>query len=194
MRLRMICKDKSLVDGPGYLAAGESYRIGRSSSCSFVVSDLSVSRYHAEVLVTDDGVRVRDLKSRNGTFVDGVRVEEGELQPGQSVSFGSAQFHLLGEGQEPISDENLSAVSTHFMPTKAGPLPAGLELLSQAQRGVLDLLLTGVGEKQIASKLEISPNTVHNHVKAIHRKLGVSSRTELLALFISESPQAKTEE
>ena len=46
----------------------------------------------------------------------------------------------------------------------------------------LNALLEGCSEKQIAIKLELSRHTIHNYVKALHQRLGVSSRGELLAL------------
>jgi DNA-binding CsgD family transcriptional regulator len=46
----------------------------------------------------------------------------------------------------------------------------------------LAALLEGCSEKQIALKLELSKHTIHNYVKALHQRLGVSSRGELLAL------------
>ena len=51
-------------------------------------------------------------------------------------------------------------------------------------------LLKGASEKQIAAKLKLSPHTIHNYVKALHQRFGVSSRGELLAkagLIRSES-------
>ena len=45
----------------------------------------------------------------------------------------------------------------------------------------LDELLVGSSEKQIAMKLELSRHTIHNYVKALHQRFGVSSRGELLA-------------
>ena len=45
----------------------------------------------------------------------------------------------------------------------------------------LNELLAGSSEKQIAQKLELSQHTVHNYVKALHQRFGVSSRGELLA-------------
>jgi DNA-binding CsgD family transcriptional regulator len=45
----------------------------------------------------------------------------------------------------------------------------------------LDELLTGKSEKEIAQKLGLSRHTVHNYVKALHQRFGVSSRGELLA-------------
>jgi DNA-binding CsgD family transcriptional regulator len=188
MRLRMICADKSLIDGPGYLAAGESYRVGRSSRCSFVLGDLSVSRFHAEMVVTQMNVHVRDLSSRNGTFVDGVRIDEMDVQPGQQLRFGSAHFHLVSE-EEPGEPADISELSTHFVPAMRPSEPAGMQHLTEGPRRVLDLLLKGLQEKEVALRLRISQNTVHVHVREIYKRLGVSSRSELLALFIGESPQ-----
>ena len=49
-------------------------------------------------------------------------------------------------------------------------------------RGAVDMLLRhGASEKQIALQLELSRHTVHNYVKALHQRFGVSSRGELLA-------------
>ena len=50
----------------------------------------------------------------------------------------------------------------------------------------LNELLAGSSEKQIAHKLELSRHTVHNYVKALHQRFGVSSRGELLALVGSQ--------
>ena len=58
--------------------------------------------------------------------------------------------------------------------------------LSPRQRDVLELLLNGDSEKQIAVKLKLSQNTVHHHVKAIHRHFRVSSRSELLARWVGK--------
>ena len=191
--MRLICMDKSLVDGPEHLAEDGSYRVGRSSRCSFVISDLSVSRFHAQVIVHREKVRIKDLGSRNGTFVDGARIEEAEIQPGQSVSFGNAQFHLVDDELLEAPPREISDVSTNVVKNKPIVVePAALAQLSEAQRRVLDYLLTGLQQKEVASKLDISPNTVHSHVTVIYRTLGVSSRAELLALFITD--QKKPEE
>jgi pSer/pThr/pTyr-binding forkhead associated (FHA) protein len=184
MNMRMICIGESLLDGPGYLIFGESYRVGRSSHCSFVVSDLSVSRYHAEVTVNLEKVRVKDLGSRNGTYVDGVRVNEVELQPGQSVRFGTVQFQITGHDESRTPDQDFSDISTFFVENKPFFRPATLKRLSEAQRRVLDELLLGLSEKEVATKLDLSPHTVHNHVKEVYRRMSVSSRAELLALFV----------
>jgi DNA-binding CsgD family transcriptional regulator len=66
-------------------------------------------------------------------------------------------------------------------PNSASPLQI---VLSPRQKQTLRLLLGGDAEKQIAIKLSLSRHTVHEHVKAIYRSIGVSSRGELLAKFL----------
>jgi len=183
MKLRMVCTNLSLVKSPAQLLSGQCYRIGRSSRCAFVLTDLSVSRHHAEVTVNGTSVLVKDLGSRNGTFVDGERVGEAELQPGQSVKFGNALFQVILHDQDTAAERESSEVSTYVV--NLPPQPTAVRELSATQKRVLAALLKGKSEKQVASELKISPHTVHNHVKEIYRKMEVSSRPELLALFVA---------
>jgi DNA-binding NarL/FixJ family response regulator len=60
------------------------------------------------------------------------------------------------------------------------PMPA----LGPRLRQTLELLLAGDGEKQIAGKLSLSRHTVHDYVKVVYRRFGVSSRAELLSLWV----------
>lgn len=59
-----------------------------------------------------------------------------------------------------------------------------IQTLSPRQRETLAYLLAGHGEKSIAFALGLSPHTVHNYVRHLHRVFGVSSRGELLARFV----------
>ena len=52
------------------------------------------------------------------------------------------------------------------------------EALSERELTVLRYLRSDLSEREIANELYLSYNTVHSHVKAIYRKLGVSSRAE----------------
>jgi DNA-binding NarL/FixJ family response regulator len=56
--------------------------------------------------------------------------------------------------------------------------------LSPRQRQTLQLLLAGNSEKEVATEMRLSHNTVHHYVKALHRHFGVSSRSELLARWV----------
>lgn len=64
--------------------------------------------------------------------------------------------------------------------------------LSTRQRQVLELLRRGLGEKQVAAELSVSPHTVHDYVKALYRAYRVASRGELLAkLAVPPRPLAR---
>jgi DNA-binding CsgD family transcriptional regulator len=65
------------------------------------------------------------------------------------------------------------------------PLSDPASVLTPRQRAVLKCLLGGDSEKEAARRLGVSRFTLNDHVKAIYRRLGVSSRGELGALFLS---------
>lgn len=82
-------------DAPLPLKRGTNV-VGRLQADVFL-SDPSISRRHAVIVVSDDGVTVKDEGSSNGTKVAGVLVPAGEergLLPGQSVQFGTLVFQL----------------------------------------------------------------------------------------------------
>jgi len=62
--------------------------VGADPRCDLQLVDRGISRKHAEFLLRDGRVWVRDLGSRNGTFLHGVRVTEAELQLGSVVQIG----------------------------------------------------------------------------------------------------------
>ena len=59
--------------------------LGRSPDCDVVIKDFGVSRRHAEVVLNGGECRVVDLKSKNGTQVNGVRVPEAALKDGDEI-------------------------------------------------------------------------------------------------------------
>ena len=69
-------------------------------------------------------------------------------------------------------------------PLPGGPGEAGsllIQRLSQRERDIVGKLSAGQRVAEIATVLQISPNTVRDHLKSVFRKLGVSSQVELLA-------------
>ncbi|HEX8824070.1 MAG TPA: FHA domain-containing protein [Archangium sp.] len=74
--------------------------VGRQAPASVVLEDDSVSRKHAQVEATPEGVVLRDLGSANGTLVNGepVGTEPVVLQPGDIVTFGMVEMVLEGAG------------------------------------------------------------------------------------------------
>ncbi|MGQ0626859.1 MAG: helix-turn-helix transcriptional regulator [Phycisphaerales bacterium] len=66
---------------------------------------------------------------------------------------------------------------------------AMLDSVSPTQRPILQRLVDGMTEREIAQALERSPFTVHDHVKLIYRTLGVSTRFELVELWSGREPR-----
>ncbi|MDD7937639.1 ATP-binding cassette domain-containing protein [Actinomycetospora lutea] len=89
-------------------------RIGRETDNDVVVSDLLVSRHHAELRAVDGadgagGWELIDLGSPNGTYVDGQRIRRVALRPGMLVGIGHALFHL--DGDQLVEREDAGAIA-----------------------------------------------------------------------------------
>jgi adenylate cyclase len=80
--------------------------IGRSPDCQVVLKDFSISRNHAKVVVGEGGVRIIDLKSKNGTQVNGVPVVEAPLKDGDRILLGKlpVTFSKTLEGKVVLDD------------------------------------------------------------------------------------------
>jgi hypothetical protein len=73
-------------------SAGDQFTIGRDASCDLAITDMTVSRIHAQLDRTADGWLISDLESTNGTRVNGWRVRgKVPVHPGDLVSFGSLE-------------------------------------------------------------------------------------------------------
>jgi adenylate cyclase len=79
------------------IAGGRPYTVGRAVASDLAIQDPTVSRQHAELELTGAGVRVRDLGSTNGTYLDGQRVSDAVAMPGSRISFGKVDFEVREE-------------------------------------------------------------------------------------------------
>lgn len=82
--------------------------VGRSPDCDIHLNAPGLSRRHARLVPTDDGVIVEDLESSNGTFVNNHRVRRHKLRIGDEVGFDRVRFQLGGSG--PCSADGVRAV------------------------------------------------------------------------------------
>ncbi len=73
-------------------------RLGRSPGNDFEIDHPTVSGRHCEVLLGENGVRVHDCNSMNGTFVDGQQISDQTLSAGQVLRLGDVE--LLVESTE----------------------------------------------------------------------------------------------
>jgi pSer/pThr/pTyr-binding forkhead associated (FHA) protein len=68
--------------------------IGRVEDNLFQIAEPSVSSHHCEVHLHGDEVLIRDLNSTNGTFINGEKITESTLKPGQTLRLGNVELKL----------------------------------------------------------------------------------------------------
>lgn len=81
-----------------FVVPGEGVTIGRDAACRMRIPVPSVSRKHCELKIDDGEVVIADLGSSNGTFVNGKRVKQTELAPGDLLSVGPVVFVIRIDG------------------------------------------------------------------------------------------------
>ena len=82
-------------EGGVFELSEEPFLVGRHSSCSLQLRDLAVSRQHCSLETAAGGLRVRDLESRHGTFVNGIPVREKVLAHGDLLEVAGSLFLVL---------------------------------------------------------------------------------------------------
>jgi pSer/pThr/pTyr-binding forkhead associated (FHA) protein len=69
-------------------------RVGRSPDSDFIINHTTVSTNHCEIILSADGVILRDCHSTNGSFVNGDPIKEVRLLPGQTVTLGDVELFV----------------------------------------------------------------------------------------------------
>jgi ABC transport system ATP-binding/permease protein len=117
-------------------------RIGRATDNDIVVSDLSVSRYHAELRRSSrGGYEIADLSSHNGTFVNGQRVTSSPVTEADIIGIGPATFHLVGQELQEYIDTGEVSLSVQNLSVR---LPSGKVLLDEVSFPLGERCLLGV--------------------------------------------------
>ena len=145
--------------------------IGRSPDCQIVLRDFGISRNHAKVVVGESGdARIMDLKSKNGTQVNGVPVVEAPLRDGDRILLGKFELtftkalesKVVLDDAKPLSEEagtiirsvgELSRLLTGAGPPKTAldtrqPAPVDVQEIEKSNR--ILKVLTSVAETLIA--------------------------------------------
>ncbi len=73
--------------------------IGRRQDCDLCIPLMSVSRKHCQIIVNNDTLKIRDLKSRNGTCLNGKRIDDATAKSGDYLKIGPLIFLLQIDGQ-----------------------------------------------------------------------------------------------
>ena len=99
---------------PVHLLDQDTATIGRSSQCKIFLHDQAASRVHAEINPDQDGHILVDYKSTNGTFVNGIRVDECRLNHGDVISLGNSVFRVI----EHDCDQDLERQISYLQATR----------------------------------------------------------------------------
>jgi len=79
--------------------------VGRAPECDLRLDEAGMSRMHARLLPTDDGLLLEDIGSTNGSFINGKRVLRGDVRVGDEIGFDTLRFRLVAPGQADTHDE-----------------------------------------------------------------------------------------
>ena len=117
MKVRLIPSGESAQESP-VLVEGPRFVIGRAEDCDLRLPSSLVSRHHCELLLGHVEVLVRDLCSRNGTFVNKEPVTDVRL----------------------LTDGDVLGIAAHTYTVKLGASGSGINLLSRAAQAVAQAL------------------------------------------------------
>ncbi len=136
----------TVIDGPNagkvHRSSREPVVIGSDARAGFQLDDPAVSRSHVELTPLGAGIGVRDLGSRNGTFVGGVRLREGVVSLGSTLTVGRTRITIEPEGA--VLAIPRDAPTSFGRLVGHGPAMArALSRLERASKSNVTVLLTG---------------------------------------------------
>ncbi|HPY29751.1 MAG TPA: FHA domain-containing protein [Verrucomicrobiota bacterium] len=139
--IKLVILSESMA-GQSHELKVEKTTIGRVEDNTFPIAEPSVSSHHCEVFLRDAGVVVRDLQSTNGTYINGERITEAPLLPGQVLRLGQVELRLE-------TDATQAAAKKTTGPTVAMQRGVSLnELESGVKSGSFDMTRKGFSKKE----------------------------------------------
>ncbi len=154
------------------LQPGRTIVVGRAVTSDVPIYDPTISRRHAEVSLTDGGVKVKDVGSSNGTFLNGARITEALAGENDVITFGKVAFRVKEVSAPVARPQVVPPASAEFAGAKAaagtivrqlpvsvsGGIPA---IVTAAPSGASHLKVTAksleeLREKKLELLLEIS--------------------------------------
>jgi DNA-binding CsgD family transcriptional regulator len=166
---------------------GARATIGSAPDNDVVVDDRTVSRLHAVFERLPGGWTVRDLGSRNGTFLNGTRLSElTVLRPGDKVRLGSAEAIFRGSSSGRVEGATAPIEPAPELTRREVDVLVAL-CRPLAER---DMFCEPASTKEIAESLTVSEDAVKKHLVRLYEKFGIyegpgSRRTRLANAALS---------
>ncbi len=113
------------VDGRRHPLVKSRTVIGRGSDADITIADPGTSRRHVEILWDGERAMVRDMKSTNGTELDGRKISEAPLAPDSIITIGRTNivFRVVAQAAPPRATRPVSDATRAFDPRNREPLP-----------------------------------------------------------------------
>lgn len=163
------------------LRQGENV-IGRGAHVEARVDVTGVSREHAKIVWTPPGVfNLFDLRSTNGTAVNGSLVDVAVLRPGDRIGLGPEVELRFGFETPELGAEDREETARRLR-----------RLLSARQMQVARLVAEGLSNREVAEHLTIRVRTVESHLDNIYAQLGINSRTALTRTIVEAGLLARS--
>lgn len=151
----------------------ESTIVGRSSGADLRLDVDGVSRKHARISRVGQALSLVDLGSKNGTFLNGERVDVAALHHGDQIQLGPVTLRFVlaepdGAPTDPAADTTTNAML--------------VERLSPREHEVATHVAKGLTNPEIAEVLGVSRRTVATHLERVYARLNIHTRVALANL------------
>ena len=161
-----------------HIAPGGKLLVGRACDADILLADTLVSRKHLHIEGREDGFYVHDDDSRNGAYVNGERVREARVQPGDKIQAGECLLSFLDDDERRMSGGLIGRdVAGHAIVERIGR--GGMGTVYKAVQLSLD---RPVAIKFLAAELTRDPDLVDRFVSEAH-SMGRLSHKNIVQVF-----------
>ena len=137
-----------------------NWNVGRNPLSEICLLDDSVSQRHAQIIEHDGILTIRDLNSRNGTFVNSMRVEYSSLNDGDIVSFGECQCRIKNGSLEVMPTKRTIAVLIEPKKKSRTPRWVHMGAIFLSVAGILGVCISLFATKYLSREKEFSIDEV----------------------------------
>lgn len=165
------------------LLSAATYRLGRDAECDITLASRNVSGNHCSLLSEKAGVKLVDLGSTNGSFVNGKRVKKKLLKNGDAITLGDVTLRYIEEANAQLRDQQTT--DFYHLPGEApeSRLAAFLASLSENIRPDENAVQTAINDYKLLKRNNALLETLYS---LLDKVLSISDRDTAVALLLKE--------